>query len=59
MEREQTNGFEVAKDKALHILARRRHTKKELSEKLVRAGFLTETADAGLCLGGWVRLFKR
>ncbi len=46
MEREQTNGFEAAKDKALHILARRRHTKKELSEKLVRAGFLTDTADA-------------
>ncbi len=38
MEREQTNGFEAAKDKALHILARRRHTKKSYPKSLsVRA----------------------
>ena len=39
MEHEAEKEFEAAKEKALRILERRRHTQKELSDKLLRAGF--------------------
>lgn len=36
---EQNTNFDKAKNKALGVLARRMHTKKELVDKLVRGGF--------------------
>lgn len=42
MENKTENTFETAKEKALRLLERRRHTKKELSDKLLRAGFSSE-----------------
>lgn len=40
------DGFEKAKSKALDILARRRYTKKELFEKLLKYEFDTDAAEA-------------
>lgn len=43
MKQEKNASFEDAKEKALRVLERRQHTKKELSDKLIRAGFEQNT----------------